>query len=31
MRERGHDLRSSNINRVIKLGRVRWMEHAVRI
>jgi len=31
MRERGHDFHSSNINWVIKLGRVRWMEHAARI
>jgi hypothetical protein len=31
MRERGHDLYSCNINRVIKLGRVRWTEHAARI
>jgi hypothetical protein len=31
MRERGHDLHLSNINGVIKLGRVRWMENASRI
>ena len=31
MRESGHDLYSSNINSVMKLGRVRWTEHAARI
>jgi len=31
MRERDHYLYSSGINRVIKLGRVSWTEHAVRI
>ena len=31
MRERGHDLNSSDINKVIKLGRVRWAKHAARI
>jgi len=27
----GHDLHSSNMKRLIKLGRVRWTEHAARL